>query len=434
MKNKVVVWVVLVAVALSSMGFYLDYRSSHIVLTFGMFTGSNWDVPYEGSYTIFENAIERFEKKYPNVSVHFTSGIPKDEYPEWLSERIVQGETPDVFMVLSKDFPTFADTGVLRNINALIAKDYDFTTDHFYEASLQAGYFKNAYYALPFESVPTMMYVNRTLLESEGIELPQKDWTWDDFYRICKKVTKDTDGDGRLDQFGAYDYTWDNAVYSNGAQLFDRTGSEVYIKDKKVREALFFIRELNALNQGINVTSEDFDEGKVAFCPMQFSQYRAYAPYPWKVKRYSSFEWDCIPLPKGSQGENISEVETLLMGMSNTTKHTEYAWEFLKELCYSKETQMDIFELSTGVSVLKEVTNSDEAIAKMFENNPEGSTFEMHLLGDVMENGMMQFRFKKYESIMRVINDEMYRIVESDNDIQMDLDTLSDKVILYMQE
>lgn len=50
------------------------------------------------------------------------------------------------------------------------------------------------------------MYVNKTLLEKEHIKIPSKNWTWDEFYDICEKVTKDTNKDGKLDQFGVYDF------------------------------------------------------------------------------------------------------------------------------------------------------------------------------------------------------------------------------------
>ena len=35
-------------------------------------------------------------------------------------------------------------------------------------------------------------------------------------YEICRKITKDVNGDGLLDQFGTYNYSWRNAVYTSG--------------------------------------------------------------------------------------------------------------------------------------------------------------------------------------------------------------------------
>lgn len=79
-------------------------------------------------------------------------------------------------------------------------------------------------YALPYECVPTLMFVNKTLLEAEGIPVPENDWTWEDFYSICAQVTRDTDGSGTIDQFGSYGYTWLDALAANGAALFDEDG------------------------------------------------------------------------------------------------------------------------------------------------------------------------------------------------------------------
>ncbi|ETJ29242.1 Sugar-binding periplasmic protein, partial [human gut metagenome] len=41
-------------------------------------------------------------------------------------------------------------------------------------------------------------------------------------------------GNGVIDQFGVYDYKWKDAVYSNGAVLFNDEGTKSYFGDKKV--------------------------------------------------------------------------------------------------------------------------------------------------------------------------------------------------------
>lgn len=40
-------------------------------------------------------------------------------------------------------------------------------------------------------------------------------------YEICRKITKDVNGDGLLDQFGTYNYSWRNAVYTSGGRFYD---------------------------------------------------------------------------------------------------------------------------------------------------------------------------------------------------------------------
>lgn len=291
-------------------------KNQDTVLRFGMSAGSYWDVPTGNCYEVIDAAIRRFEEEHPGVKVEYVSGILKEDYPEWLSEQIVLGEEPDVFIVPAGEFDTIASLSVLKNLDPLIDGDTGFLRSDYYEGAYDGGNLRGVQYALPYESVPTLMFVNKTLLDKEGIPLPKEDWTWEDFLEICRQVTRDTDGDGITDQFGCYDFGWREAVCSNGAVLFEEDGTASYFGDRKVEAAVKFVKELNAINQGYAVTSKEFDKGNVAFRPFAFSEYRTYKPYPWRIKKYSDFEWDCIRLPAGPNGSGQSELNTLLMGIS----------------------------------------------------------------------------------------------------------------------
>lgn len=387
-----------------------------IVITFGMFAGSNWDVPYSDSYEIIDNAIKRFEEKHPEVKVKYVNGIMKEDYSEWLSSELLKGTGPDVFMILPEDFNTLSNVGAMKNLNKLIQMDKEFDRNKYYSTSYNFGQYEENQFALPYESVPTMMFVNKTLLEKEGIHIPSNSWTFDEFYNICKGVTKDTDNDGVIDQFGYYDYTWEDAIYSNGVTLFNEDGTKSYFGDKKVEEAVNFIQKLDKLNNGYRVTSKDFDNGKVAFHPLLFSEYTTYKTYPWKIKKYSGFEWDCIKMPAGDNGENISEVTTLLMGINSKTKKEKLSWELLKMLTYDEEVQKEIFKYSQGVSVLKNVTNSEEVIEELGKSTPNGSYINMTLLNEIMESGVVSPRFRKYNSVMDMADNMINQVINDEDD------------------
>ena len=177
------------------------------------------------------------------------------------------------------------------------------------------------------------MCINIDLLEKEGISIPKSGWTVDDFYNICKQVTKDTDGDGVIDQYGCVGYTWQQAVAAYGAKLFNETGSKAYFDSEKVKKALGLITQLKALNGNYEVTMKDFDEGKVAFIPMSLAMYRTYKPYPYHVAKYSTFSWSCVTMPASQKGVDATQVSTSLYAISSKTKHRSAAWQFLKFLC-----------------------------------------------------------------------------------------------------
>ena len=406
----------------------LFYVNSNKTLKIGVITGSNWDVPSPDALKIVDNAIERFEKEHVNVQVEYISGIRKEDYSEWLSQQALSGDMCDVFMVLSNDLATFADVGILENLSGFIENDPDFDESAYFFSSYQSGQVNHVQYALPYESVPTLMYVNRTLLESEGIEVPKQDWTWEDFYEICARMTQDTNEDGILDQFGQFGYTWQNAIFSNGAKIFNDEGSNALLENDRVYDAIEFMRRLEKLNRGQSVTSEMFDKGQVVFCPMSFSEYRAYKPYPWSVKKYSGFEWDCIPMPAGPDGSNVSQLDTLLIGMSKNSKYRDLAWEFLKELSFNEETQKDIFRYSQGVSVLNTITDTKMIIDSLQDETPGGSDYDLGFFNSMMENAIPVKEFNGYEQAMALIDGEIKLLSINEDDIEAAIGRVEDQV------
>ena len=392
-------------------------RPQTVTLEFGMFAGSNWGVADANSYTIIDKAIAKFESQHKNVKVHYYSGILKEDYSEWLSRQTLKGSMPDVFMILSNDFNKFSSMGVVKDLDPLMARDPDFHASDYYSTTLNTGKYLGVQYALPYETVPELMFVNKTLLQKNGIEIPNNNWTWNDMYRICSKVTKDVNHDGTLDQFGVYDYSWMEAAYSNGADFFNNSGTEAYFTNDKVLNSIKFIKQLYDLNRGAKVTVKDFESGNVAFRPFLFSDYRTYKTYPYKLKKYSQFQWDCITLPAGPDGGNTSMINTLLMGISDETSHEQLAWEFLKTLTGDPELQTDIFRYSQGVSVLKSVTRSKDA-EKILQDDMESSekTINNDLLDSIIEKGRIEPKFNKYDEAMSLADNEIGKIIEEDKD------------------
>lgn len=375
-------------------------QSKEVVLQFGMFAGSQWNVPNDDYYKIIDETIEEFEKENPNVKVKYTSGILKNDYSEWISEQALRGEIPDVMMVFEEDMPTFSATGLLLKLDGLIKSDSVFHPDAFYENIYQAGEYEESQYALPYESVPTMMFVNQTLLKKEGIKMPESNWTWEEFYRICKKVTKDTDGDGSIDQFGVYDYNWDNSIVTNGCQLFNEKGTECNLTNPSVKDAIEFTKKIYDISGSQQPTSKEFDQGKVAFRPMTFAEYKTYKPYPWRLKKYSNFEWDCKNLPSGPNGVNATDVNNLLMGISKTTKYKKEAWAFLKMLTYNQKTQGKILVDAQGLSALKSVNQSAATKKILQEEVSLDGSVKLEFLDDIMERAYLKPKFKRYHSIV----------------------------------
>ena len=426
LKIKVLFFGIFFAVLAGILLFY--YKPSDHVLKVGIFYGSNWEVPGTVHYDIFDQAIEKYKKEYGNIEIEYEEGIPSKDYSEWLAGKIMEGDEPDVYLVMDEDFYSLASLGALKNLDFLLSKDSEADCDLFYQPTIQAGKYQGKQYALPLECNPTLMFVNKTLLKKEGIEVPDNDWTWDDFYEICEKVTRDSDGDGKIDQFGYCDYTWIQAVYSNGIQPFSEDGTESYFTDERFIEAINFVKKLQQTNQNYLVSTNDFDLGKVVFRPLSFSDYRTYMPYPWRIKKYSDFEWNCIQMPAGPKGDNISSMDTLMLGISARTSRTEDAWKFIKMLTMDEEIQRLIYADTSGASVLRAVTTSQETMSLLNKDTPGGKDIDMSLLNQTIEQAVIPEKFKAYNTAYEKADNYLSALVMSEDDISTSMFNLKNEI------
>ncbi len=428
LKKTLTLWLPILLI-LVFIGIVVLFPRKEITLELGLFSGSNWDVANSDSYVIVDNVIKSFEEEHPGVKVHYSSGIRREDYSEWYAEQVLQGKTPDVAVILPEDLNQLISLGVLEDVSSLMANDSSFDERRFYSTAFNSGAYGNRQYALPYEAVSDLMVVNKSLLFENGISVPPYNWTWDDLYDICEKVTRDENADGTPERFGICNYTWENAVYANNGRLFDDTGTECFFTENRVNEAVRFISRLNDLNRGQAVTQAEFDAGHVAFMPLSFAEYRTYKTYPYKTKKFSSFQWDCITMPKGPQGFNKSEVSTLLMGISKRSRYKQLSWELLKKFTYDYETQMNVYKHSRGASVLRSVTVSREAERMLEESTGEGNpSVDLSLMDQILENGVMVHRFVKYDEVMSYADSEIDGIIREGKNVDSTLKILQRNV------
>ena len=244
-----------------------------------------------------DRAIQKFEKSHPHVRVEYENGIPQSDYSDWLSEKIVSGKTPDVFMVSEQDLTLLAARGVLEKLNGYMDRKDQAA---FYPVAFESGVYQGQTYALPYESNPILMCVNKDLLDKEGIAVPKEGWTLEEFYTICKKLTKGYQWGWAIGPIWKVQNTpGKKPLAANGGHLFQ--GGMLKLTAPEVKESLTFLQKLEDLNKNYKVSSKDFDQGKVAFYPMTLAQYRTYKPYPYHVSKYSNFTWTCIPMPAKSK-------------------------------------------------------------------------------------------------------------------------------------
>ncbi len=370
-----------------------------VVIELGMFAGSNWNVSNGDSYHTVDRAIAIFESEHPGVKVHYYSGIRKSDYDEWLSEQILSGKTPDVFLIPDNRFTMLVKNGILKNLTPVIEKDGIIKRWEYFDSSWNAGEFQGKQYALPYQTDCMLMAVNVTLLKEHGLDMPKRDWTWNDFYNLSKKV-------------GMYGYTWQDAVYSNGVQLFDEDGTKVFLSDSRTVEAVRFMQRINEHSGDRRFTADDFDAGKVGFMPMSYAQFCTYVSYPYKVYKDFSYEWGCLPMPSGISGGNVSEVSSLMLGINSRTRKLKLSYELLKTFVHNISVQSDVYVMGQGASPLRIVSASKSLQNSLDSYMDSGREYSLGLSADILDHGIAMPKFSLYAQAMAAADTEISRIIE----------------------
>jgi len=83
--------------------------------------------------------------------------------------------------------------------------------------------------AIPFLISTPVLHVNASRFREVGLNPDKEPATWDDLVEYAKKLTRDVNGDGRIDQWGFHthgDIAWHvfSFIYQNGGALYGRDG------------------------------------------------------------------------------------------------------------------------------------------------------------------------------------------------------------------
>ena len=268
--------------------------------------------------------------------------IPWDKYEETYTTALNSGEGPDVGYMYNEMFPTYIDAGAVEDMSSYVTdedkKEYKY---------LSNGNMMDGQYGWPLVTgVPFVLYYNEDILNALGEKAPE---TWDDFARICQEATKDTDGDGKVDQYGfacgmntsdigamqilnAYYYS---ALWQNGGQVYNDDLKSVSFADEAGKEAVTWLKGLTSyMNEDFmslswsDAFSTVFGAGKAAFGITRSSQ----TDGTTFAETYPDLNWNFVTSLKNKDFGTFGATDCLT----------------LMSACEDKDLAMDFIKYVTG--------------------------------------------------------------------------------------
>lgn len=279
---------------------------------------------------LMQAMVDSFEAVHPGVDVHYEPiGA---NYMDKLQLMLGTGTAPDLFYLEAFWAPSLVSFDVLMPLDSFIARDPSFDLDDFEPALLDAFRFEGRLYGLPKDYSTLVLYYNPELFAAAGLTRPPRDW--EEFRGYARRLTRDVDGDGRVDQYGfSHAETLEYLlpfVWQNGGDYFDEQG-RVAFTDSAFVEALRFVEGM--LDEGSAVLPADigaawnmdaFGRGRVA---MAFSGLWA---VHFMEETFADVPYRVAELPAGEQAAGIAFV--VGFAMPKSTHHPEAAWRLLRHL------------------------------------------------------------------------------------------------------
>ena len=267
-----------------------------------------------------------------------------------------------------------------------------------------------------FPSASNILVVNKTLVEKAGFTLPTPDsiinkpeestWTWDEFLKIAKGVTKVDSNNDENSIYGFASASVDpiGMMFQQDGRLYNDTVTDIeFNKDDKIKTGLAFWRSLvteNAMrnpnsraNHNSIITSE-FYSGKVG---MIFTTSSNLKTMTQKAKE-GNFEIEVLPFPKQEKFFTNQGGSGIIILDNKPIAEQEAAADFMKWL--TQPTQVAYMCSQTGYLPVNPKAVDEAALKDVYLETPM-----MKTAGEYMKFGIRSPQGKAKTAVDKKVNE-----------------------------
>lgn len=315
---------------------------------------------------VYTDLIKKFEEEHSDavgkVDLQITT---QDEYSKTLTGMMTAGKLPDVFYVGPESVEQFVENGYITNLQPIL-KEKGISTDGLVAQEALNSYRYNGehagegdLYALPKDASVFAYAYNKELFDEEGIPYPDPEnpYTYEEFVDVCKQLTKDTDGDGETDQWGAgfaNAFMLQQFIWSNGATYLTDDYKTVNIDTPEFKEALQKYVDLTLEYKVTPTVEQDVSLG--VYQRWLAGQEAFYACGTWDVAAFMDketfpFEWDLCAFPTLSTGKSMTWLGTVGFCVSEKSPNKDLAAQLISYLCTDENGQKELSGIIGGQSI-----------------------------------------------------------------------------------
>jgi len=182
-------------------------------------TGGKVQLVYQDCRCLGEQLLfDQFHALHPNIEV-FYSPDP-DNFEEKMLTDMEAGTAPDVLAGCCDTMPIWAQKGFLLDLRPYVKADLESDTIADWDPAQYKSFFTQdgVQYALPKYHGALALYYNKDMFDEAYLSYPDNSWDHNDYLAAMRKLTVDSDGDGKIDRWGSMvDVAWERIqIHVNG--------------------------------------------------------------------------------------------------------------------------------------------------------------------------------------------------------------------------
>ncbi|WBQ03910.1 ABC transporter substrate-binding protein [Kribbella sp. CA-293567] len=305
---------------------------------------------------------EEFGRQNPNIKLELSSA-PYDDFFTRLRTQLAGGKAPDVWLSDGVMVQEYAGRNSLRDLSDFAA---GIKADDYYGVELNKDA-DGKLFGFPQGAQTPVLFYNKKLFAAAKVAPPTAEWTYDDLAAAARKLTRDTNGDGKPDVWGmrlyskSFTESWWPQMKAFGGEILADSNKKVTIDNPGSRAALdWTLDQLYTQKIGPDVVGTEalggsqnlFPSGQVA---MQFGIYARVLPAV-----QAKVDFDVAPLPKGPSGKrgNVAVVNSWVVNRAASDPKAEAAWKWITYFA-SEKPQTQWTGIGEAIPINKAVAASE---------------------------------------------------------------------------
>jgi ABC-type glycerol-3-phosphate transport system substrate-binding protein len=176
-----------------------------------------------------EEIVKRFNDSQEQITIQMEI-MPWDVFFQKLLPSLSSGTGPDIAAMDTAQVPQYAVKKALKPLDDYYTQPGT-EADKLVPAAVEGATFEGVKYSVPMNFTTLLLYWNKDMFKEAGLDPEQPPANWQQFADYAKKLTKDTNGDGKPEQYGLA--IADHATIAMWPILFWQGGGGVVSEDGK---------------------------------------------------------------------------------------------------------------------------------------------------------------------------------------------------------